>query len=883
MAVRYSIASGNWTDAARWGLVDSTSYLNSEDSGQSLVTAYSSSRSSAFTPGAITVSHLAVKLRLRSTTTGTMSVSLRNATIGLDDFVTGTEVTINTSDLPAAASADLNGGWIVFKLASPVLLLAATNYNIQAKVSSANSVDLTRDATSGNISRCLVTTTTGAPAATDDLIIAEERTGAGTFNAFTVTMNETASTDYGSGASSLVTPAIAICDGGTLQWGTTAATAYQLKVSGNVIVYSGGTYNMGTTGTPCPRDSTMELILDCVTNVEFGLVIRNLGTCNIQGQSRSSGKNVVTCKLNTDEAANSTSLGVDTDTGWPDNDEIAVASTTQTASQTEAGTLNGNAGASTLTVDGFAGTGGGLLNAHGGTAPICAEVILLTRNVIIRGVSTTVQAYFNVAATAVVDCDWARFKWLGSATANKRGIDIATITGSVSFDYCSFDNWVVASSGIVVTGATSDNYFLRNCVWFNTNTSFTNIATSGTTWTCDNLIAMGATGTGVTFTFADAGGTITNITSAGNNSSGGRIAVSDLASPGTVNGLTAHSNAAGQGITIGFLRNGTISNLTSWRSGAAGGMNFQSLSNVIVDGITAFGNSNNNIFVSTNLNLTLKNVVASADATFATPTGIITAASTIGGEVFVEDSTFGVASGIKTAHATQDVNIQAGALSRFFFHNTLMASATEVGLQSSMFPCALVSSQKHDQTSGSHRTWKREGTLSTDAVIFDSSPSLRMTPLFATEKLTSDGITPIFSAAVANGGTLTVSVKVRESVVGDGTDYNGNRIRLIVKRNAAAGIAADTVLATATASSVGAWETLSGTTAAVTDNAILEFMVDCDGTTGWVNVDTWTVTPVADTLGLAYWSNGVPRSYGNNSSGGGGGMIGGGNLSGGFQ
>lgn len=31
-------------------------------------------------------------------------------------------------------------------------------------------------------------------------------------------------------------------------------------------------------------------------------------------------------------------------------------------------------------------------------------------------------------------------------------------------------------------------------------------------------------------------------------------------------------------------------------------------------------------------------------------------------------------------------------------------------------------------------------------------------------------------------------------------------------------------------------------TGAVTDNAVLEFIVDCDGTQGWVNVDTWSVS-----------------------------------------
>ena len=91
--------------------------------------------------------------------------------------------------------------------------------------------------------------------------------------------------------------------------------------------------SQGTTGTPMPRDSSGHIDFDSGTNVDFGLVIRNLGTWNIQGQSRTSGKDIDRCKLNTDEAIASTSLGVDTDTGWLDNDEIGVATTTQTAAQ----------------------------------------------------------------------------------------------------------------------------------------------------------------------------------------------------------------------------------------------------------------------------------------------------------------------------------------------------------------------------------------------------------------------------------------------------------------------------------------------------------------------------------------------------------------------
>lgn len=441
MATLASIATGNFTDAATWGTVDATSYLNAENATESLLTtAYSGTRSSAFTPGAITISHIGVKLCERIGTTGTISVSLRNSTIGLDDFVTGTEVTIDTADLPSVTETNLAGGWILFKLATPILLLAANAYNVQAKTSSANMVDLWCDGTGDNLSRVLVTTTTAAPGAGDDLIVAGEKTGSGTKNDFVVTMDNTATTDFGSAptaANSLITPGVAICHGGTLQYGTTAATAYYLKVSNSVVIYAGGTLNIGTTGTPIPRDSTAVLEFDPAADGDYGLHVRHLGTFVSQGLSRSSGKDIIACLLNTDEAANQTTLGVSADTGWLDNDEIVVASTTRTATQTEKGTLNGAAGASSLTVDGFAGSGGGLLNAHSGTSPTQAEVVLLTRNVKIRSATSTLMAYVNIAPFAsdapTVDIDWTEFYYLGeSASGYQHAIRIGWNGGAFS-------------------------------------------------------------------------------------------------------------------------------------------------------------------------------------------------------------------------------------------------------------------------------------------------------------------------------------------------------------------------------------------------------------------------------------------------------------------
>ena len=52
----------------------------------------------------------------------------------------------------------------------------------------------------------------------------------------------------------------------------------------------------------------------------------------------------------------------------------------------------------------------------------------------------------------------------------------------------------------------------------------------------------------------------------------------------------------------------------------------------------------------------------------------------------------------------------------------------------------------------------------------------------------------------------------------------------------------------------GTWETLSYTTPAVSHDSVLEFYVDCDGNTGWINIDDFKTTTSNDTRSMNYWS-----------------------------
>ena len=829
MALLASIATGNFTTASTWGVVNATSLNNSESLTTVVTTSYLTSTTSV--PGAITISHIAIKLSVRTGTTGTITVALDNA--GSD--VAGTVVTIDTADLPAAATAASNGGWIFFKFASAVTLVAATAYGVKVRTSTAAQVSLFVTS-ANNWARALVTTTTGAPAATDDMIISGDYTGAGTSNSYVVTMDNTAATDFGAASTNLVLPTVAVCSKGTLSYGIAASTAYTMRVSGNFIIYSGGIFNMGSVGAEIPRNSSAELFFDCGTNVDFGLTVRDLGTFNSAGLSRTSGNLSYFCKLNTDEAIASTSLGVDTDTGWLDNDIIAVASTTRTNTQCERGQLNGAAGASTLTVDSFAGAGGGLAFAHSGTAPALAEIILLTRNVSIRGASTTLQAFVDVTAISTLNCSWTSFRWMGSSTSRKRGIDVATNTGTFNMDYCSLFDFVAASSiGLNIVPPSGSGITINRTVFFNlaSNLISNQITTGVQTFT--NLIGM-LTVSSTGFFFRDVNSVYENIMMVG--SAGVGISIAEISAVMTADAINiaTHSNAS-NGITIGTMLVARFSGgLTSWRNNGVG-ITTVALQTTVTD-MNAYGNLTNNFANTSNTGfVTLINPVLSGDSTFSTTNGISVTAATAWAGLNIINGDLGTATGIRVAHST-DIGMRGDAPARITTSATILASPTQVaGFSTNNFTDSIVTAQNLGDVAGKYKTWLPGGsTESNTTTVRTGTTSLQMTPVTASFKLRTIGINGGFKCAVESGTTVTPTVFVYEDA-----SYNGARARLIVLANIPMGIAADTVLATATAASDLAWESLSGTTASVTSNGTLEFVVDCDGTAGNLFVDSFSV------------------------------------------
>lgn len=824
-----------------WNACDTTAESDSESTTASTLTATNrDSNTWTYASAPPTVVGMAVRYFGQSGATGTITFSLYNST----DSTTVASVTLNASDLPSLAST--NYGWIVLKFASSQLLVISKNYLLRINGSLNNNGSFYVSAGT-NWSRQLITSTTQSPAANDKLIVAGEFTGAGTSNSFTVTNNNTATTTFGPVASGSF--GMEIANKGTFTWGTSASTNYYLKLAGRLHRCSGGTWNMGTSGTPMPSTSTATLELVPASAVDTGMEDRAGAVVNAYGATIA----VLTAKLTADAAAAATSLTTSVSTGWASG-QVAIASTTRTNTESEKKTMSGAASGTSVPV-------AALTNAHSGTSnangDIRAEVGLLTRNVVIKGTSTTLNSYWNIAATAVVNTQYCEYENLGSSTANKRGIDVATTSGTFNMQYCGLHDFTQASAlGVAPSGVTS-NFTYSNNVSYNIAGSHVSSPSANTsTYTVSGNLAILNTAALSLFSFGANQGTVTNNTAAG-SAAGGFLFSGGISSTigvlGTNSGNVAHSCA-----TNGFdirASGGTVTAPVSWRNSSNSLLSGAASSDVTIDSLVSFGNVNgvnfanqvNFIYLSPNIHAGTT-LVATSGAQVSHPC-----------LVRVYNGTFGSPG----THSSGDIVLSnsQSMQATVYLYNTTLSSTIEVSSNTSNFnvdDSVGVFSQKHDGVAGAYRAWKKYATVQSDTVVFDgaSGKSVRIIPNTAGSR----GRAVVLAVRVPSGSTCTPSVRAYKSVIGDGAAYNGNQPRLIVLKHIPAGITSDTVLATGVAAN-GSWETLTGTTAAVAADCILLFAVDCDGTAGFVSADNGSAVRSADPVapgGMDYSLDGLP-------------------------
>ena len=842
--------NGNFTDASTWGVAETGTGALQTDSSASTqpTTSYVYSPTFTITNGSVIEGVLIYVNRL--TNGGTLWVALSD-----DNGVTATrETQINVTDFGDAIGTN-TPTWVFVRFSSTLTGDGGSDYRLGIKYGTTGNMTVLRSSTAADWARIFRTSTTAAPGAGDNLYIFGERTGPGTGNDINVVMNNTASTDFG---------AMNVGRGGTLTWETAGSTAYYLRLSGMFNIWINGTVNIGTVATPIPSTSSAEILFDCVSNQDFYMDLKGYCTLNIQGPSIATPFSLMT----SDAAAGATVIQVASTSGWSAGDTLAFPCTARTtpSSQYETRTILSVDSATQVTLS------SALTNAHSGTMPAAAVVGNLSRKVKIHGTNNTGKSRILIGNTScTVDIDYAEFYYMGTAFVG--GIHQSGPSCTVSVNGSTIHTASTNTScGFMRTTTSGSTTFTWNVVYDTHGPAITcNVGANN--FTVSDCAFLGQSGA--------AGNCYVDFLGGGNNLSLNRLYIFGGASTnnstcsfqiaGACNSLSdiriAASNTA-TAASIGINSNITISNFIVVLN--ATGLRLHG-TNYTIDGLVVAGNTNLGIFfasTTTHLNyraanILIKNFTISAMPSNSQAVGIQSPTASnqawlVTNNVVFEDGEIGTASSYpswsgSTAHSTADIQVQA--FLDFKFYNVSMGSSTEVTGQSSL-EGGIISSQKHDRTAGNHKTWKTYGTISIDTTIYDTTPSERLTPNNATSKLESG----CHLVAVDSGGAVTPSVKVRKSVVGDGAAYNGNQPRLIVKKNVAAGITVDTVLATATNAANGAWETLSGTSPTVTDDAVLEFVIDCDGTTGWINVDSFTSPSQPTTGDMKHWRNGLPYS-----------------------
>jgi hypothetical protein len=816
MARLISAATGNFTAAGTWKKAATVGFVDSEAATFDLSNVQQSSNT--FTPANTDVID-AVVLKLSNiiSATGTITVELyNNTTAGV-----AKTLTVNASDLPT-------NGWAVFKFGTTETPNGTDAYKIRAvrSVADGSSNRITffaSTASFADVSRLVRITTTAAPASGDDLFLCGEITGAGAATSFTVTMDSTATTSYGT---STVAP-ISICRYCTLTYGTSASTNYVLRFGGGpMIVFSSGTLNVGTSGTRMPSTSTAVLEFNSTT---AGLIGRG-GTINGYGATKAS----VNTLLTADATASGSplTLTVGSTSGWAANDVIGIASTSKTASECETKTITSVTNGTQFVIP-------SLTNNHSGTSPTQAEVVNLTRNVKVRSVGGGDGFIFADIGTSLV-FDYCELYNLGRSAAGVSGNSAVIINGTATLftvTNCAIHD-IANTSGIAQDGV---NFYSNvNNVTFSNNSCygwanpFEVAASIPVTYSVDsNYFVRNTSSTAWVYLRAPACG-FTNNRIAGCAGPGLRFqnfGIDAVNTPGTFSGIAIHSNAS---YGLQFDNNCysrqwmTLSNFVVYRNGSFG--IWLAGAGYILDSFDLFGNDTANIALKGASDVWFKNLLSASDTTYSTAYGVYATFLDFNGFIFIDTADFSVNTGIRTTHSV-DINTLSG-YAKVVTNNCKTTAGSNSGGNAIG---AFTSYGRYNQTAGDHRMYfNGSEQLASDNTIFHTAaPSLSVSA-GSSKICDTSGMCKSYGMLfnMDNGVTRTVGVWVRKLA-----GYTGAQPRLVLKANAALGVANDTVLATMTAGT-GTWEQLSGTTPSPSDDGAFEFVVEFDKDS--INIDDWT-------------------------------------------
>lgn len=463
------------------------------------------------------------------------------------------------------------------------------------------------------------------------------------------------------------TAAIDVASGGKLEVLHTVAADYTLTCKGDLKTSSGGTIEFGTVANPIPSTRTFTVKLNYSAALAAGKYsLLNSGNMVLQGDPARI--TVTHCLLNADAAVNDNNLTTDVATGWKDNDDIAIASTSRTWTEAEDGQVNGDAVGVALTVDGFGGVGGGLAAAHQGTdnaaGDSCrAEIINLTRNVKVTSFNAGFKGYVLLDVGSTCDIDYVEFYELGMNAVDKYGF-VCKTTAASTVHYNSFYN--------MYRGCSEVRYYCDNFT-FDHNVIY-NITHDGvyvygdTVHTITNNIVIYAANWGFYFYFPQ-------IDMRGNTAAACTYGIRIYTYRDIVNAddLTIHSCASylsGYLYAAAHATYSNISNLKVWRNTGYFRFYDPCAGWTLTDAIF-FGNGTNQFRIEGANAITFSNLRLYSEAAYTTANGI----NFIRGAADkIENSEIGT----DGAHTSADIYFSSGYFSQLTLINTKLSSATEV-------------------------------------------------------------------------------------------------------------------------------------------------------------------------------------------------------------
>jgi hypothetical protein len=817
MAILISCATGDFDASGTWAENVDNSYINTHPASTTAQTVGTTNLvSSTFNGNSQSFDAILVKIASRAASpTGTVTVGYYDNS---NNVVR--EVTVNVADIPADCK-----GWVAFKVVST----NASHSSGTIRIRTSSTGQLTVFGTSStNWSRALRrdTALTLVPQASDTMIITGQLTGTGTSDTFTVTHNITATTTFG---------LLEVGHKGIWKWGTSASTNYYFKTSGNILLGSGSETYIGDNTTALPDTSTATIEIVPATNAAVGMFVLSNSTFI----TRTDYKPTPIAQLTADVAASGTSLTTDISTGWKNGQEIAIAGT-NASNQYEFKALSADASGTTVTVN-------ALTHAHTGTGDTRAHVGNLTRNIIIKGTSTSLNSYVVVTAVAsgvvtTFDMEYVAFQNLGANVAQRYGVTIQAVSATTDIKMvgCVFrDFTVVGARFIRVEGTAIAKCLIQDCVGYNTASRFFDNAAQTNTSSeliMNNCLFIGSTlANDICIVWAAKNWQISNIfcwnnTSAGTYMIQAATVTTDYQQDGQFNykwdNIQVHM-ITGAGLGIVRARRSRFGKLEFSKNNQNGALYFIGKDVIEIDDLK----------ISTTV----------ANGTGVRVQDIGTSLAKIGRYEFKGNSQAGTAAFVLLWNVSVEIDelictncaspfgvagTYAGTLGQLKVNKTTFTSGVSDGGVSTN-PNSYVKLGNYNGA-GAFRHVYLYGTIRSDTTEFNTaSPSVRMTPNSASNKL--NGLEKY--VAVANGNTATVKVWVKKS-----SAYNGSEVQVMLKKDAQAGITTDTQLAVSTSASNNAWEEVSSILPTATGDVVYTLYTTCDGTAGFVNLDDWSVT-----------------------------------------